>query len=552
MTCAYSQVIISGVVPHSYLPYAPCAGGTVNFYTMDTMPQFNHSLHYWSFGDGGTASAMTAQPMVSHVYTAPGTYLVTCTVWDTLYQFADSSAFYITVETTCNNSDLISGNTYHDDNGNGTQDPGEANWPYRFIHVQPGNGFLSSDANGNWAAPFPAGTYQFSCVVPLYQQMTEPSSGSYSVVSTGTGLNLSGNNFGFDSIPNNQDLRIHLGTIPPVPGFTRNYWLRYENVGTTTENATVTLDYDPSLIFVYADPGSTHTGNRITWTLPNLAPGASSLAFCQLTIPTNTVIGSMLSYTATINPIPNDVVPADNVHNLDMEVLSSYDPNDKAVMPAGLGATGDIAPGTRLTYTIRFQNTGNFAATDVVLRDTLDDDLDQSTLEIVGGSHPFTWHNDFGKLKFDFHNIMLPDSGSNEPGSHGLVTYRISPKSTSPLGTMLTNTAYIYFDFNAPVVTNTTLNTLATIVTGLQSVQELGLRVAPNPFSGSTMLYFDNVHADDFTLTLRDTQGKLVRKCEHITGGQYPLDANDLPAGLYIFTLQHGENIMASGKMIVQ
>jgi uncharacterized repeat protein (TIGR01451 family) len=289
------------------------------------------------------------------------------------------------------------------------------------------------------------------------------------------------------------DLRVHFSGIPPVPGFTRTYYLNYMNVGTTVLNATLTFDHDASLIYVGASNSGTHAGNTVTWNLGNLFPGDWGTVTCQLTIPVNTVIGTALPFQATISPIVGDVAPGDNVDGADMIVLSSYDPNDKAAVPAGVGNSGDIAPGTRLTYTIRFQNTGNFYATDVILRDTLDGDFDQSTLEVIGGSHPFTWHNDFGKLAFEFRNIMLPDSNTNEPGSHGHVVYRISPKSTLPLGTELTNTAHIYFDFNSAIVTNTTLNTLATLVAVQPGRNNIHLGVAPNPFNGSTMIRFDNL-----------------------------------------------------------
>jgi uncharacterized repeat protein (TIGR01451 family) len=58
------------------------------------------------------------------------------------------------------------------------------------------------------------------------------------------------------------------------------------------------------------------------------------------------------------------------------EVGSSYDPNDKAASPRGLGDDHYILPNEPLNYTIRFQNTGNDTAFTVVIRDTLDMDLD--------------------------------------------------------------------------------------------------------------------------------------------------------------------------------
>ncbi|MBP6721958.1 MAG: T9SS type A sorting domain-containing protein [Bacteroidia bacterium] len=535
----------------SYLPFTPCIGSPVMFYAVDTTGTFTQTMQWWDFGDGGMGQTYTGQP-ISHTYASPGTYLATFRAWDSLTWDWDSSFISIVVDSFCPNHDLISGVTYHDTNGNGTQDIGEPIWPNSTLNIQPGNHFLTSDANGNWAVNLPAGSYTFSCVPPIYHQVTEPSGITHTVVSGGTGAYHNGNNFGIDAIANMNDLRVSLVAIPPVPGFTRSYSIHYANLGTTYLSGSITFTYDPSLIFTWASGNGTQSGNTISWNVGNLMPGDQSAVVCDLTIPVNTVVGSTLAFQATINPIAGDVAPGDNVDGADMTVLSSYDPNDKAATPAGVGNSGDIAPGTQLTYKIRFQNTGNFYATDVMLRDTLDVDFDQSTLEVIGGSHPFTWHNDFGKLAFEFRNIMLPDSNTNEPGSHGHVIYRITPKSTLPLGTELTNTAHIYFDFNSAVVTNTTLNTLATLVAVQPGRNNIHLGVAPNPFNGSTMIRFDNLSGEKHTLTVRDITGKILLQDKGISGEQHELNASGLPAGIYLFNLESASGVVGSGKLIVQ
>jgi uncharacterized repeat protein (TIGR01451 family) len=536
----------------SYIPFTPCVGAPVMFSAIDTSGLYTQAYHYWNFGDGGSAWTWSSNPTTTHTYTAAGTYQVGISAWDSLSGGHDTSYTSITIDSVCANHDNISGKTYYDGNGNGAQDPGEPNWPNRLIQITPGPYYFTSDQNGNFSVNMTPGTYTLSCVPPTYHTVTEPVGNSYTVTSTGSGGLHPGNDFGLTPIANMNDLRVTFSGAPPVPGFTRNYYLYYSNVGTTVLNATLTFDHDGSLTFVSASNSGTHAGNTVTWNLGNLFPGDHGYVNCQLTIPTTAVIGSVLPFVATINPISGDVVPADNVDARDMIVLSSYDPNDKAVLPAGIGSSGDIAPGTRLTYTIRFQNTGTFAATNVVLEDTLDADLDQATLEVIGGSHPFTWHNDFGKLKFDFHNIMLPDSNANEPASHGHVVYKISPKSTLPLGTELTNTAFIYFDFNAPVVTNTTLNTLATPLAVNPGRNDIHLSVAPNPFNGNTTVRFDNPNDASHTLTVRDLSGRVLQVDRDIVGEMHALDGSMLSAGLYLFTLENNAGVVGSGKLIVR
>jgi len=138
-------------------------------------------------------------------------------------------------------------------------------------------------------------------------------------------------------------------------------------------------------------------------------------------------------------------------------ILCSYDPNDKLVSPDR--ASKRIYPEEGLTYTVRFQNTGNAEAINVCIKDTLDESLDYSTFQVISSSHDDflnTIITDDKNIDFSFVNINLPDSTSNVQESQGYVTYTISPRSDLSTCTSIENTVSIYFDFNPPIVTNTT------------------------------------------------------------------------------------------------
>ncbi len=144
-------------------------------------------------------------------------------------------------------------------------------------------------------------------------------------------------------------------------------------------------------------------------------------------------------------------------------VTNSLDPNDKLGTPIGLGEFGAIDVGIPLNFQIRFQNTGNDTAFRVVLVDTLSSVWDLSTFRETGHSHTCRWKIeglDNQTLKVWFDPILLPDSTTNRAASEGYFSYSVAPKQGLPLGTQLTNEADIYFDFNEPVRTNTTLHTL--------------------------------------------------------------------------------------------
>ena len=52
-------------------------------------------------------------------------------------------------------------------------------------------------------------------------------------------------------------------------------------------------------------------------------------------------------------------------------------------------------------------------------------------------------------------NIMLVDSTTSEPDSKGFIQFKVKPNSQFAAGDSIENEAYIFFDFNAPILTNT-------------------------------------------------------------------------------------------------
>jgi len=141
-----------------------------------------------------------------------------------------------------------------------------------------------------------------------------------------------------------------------------------------------------------------------------------------------------------------------------------------------------------LMYTIRFQNTGNDYARHVIIKDTIDANLDMSTFDIINSSHPDLLQvsiTDDRAVAFEFKGIYLPDSTTNEPASHGFINYSIKPNEGVPLNTEVNNTAYIYFDFNPAIVTNTTESIMVDEFPISKTIDhtELTIESYPNPTS---------------------------------------------------------------------
>ena len=261
--------------------------------------------------------------------------------------------------------------------------------------------------------------------------------------------------------------------------------------------------------------------------------------------------------TGYVNQFPND--DADPWVDIDCtQNTGSFDPNDKQGFPVGYGSERYIRPGTELEYLIRFQNTGTDTAFTVRIVDTLSLWLDPATIRASVSSHPYQFNlTGQGIAEFLFENILLPDSNVNLAASNGFVKFSIYPRVSAPLETLIENDAAIYFDFNEPVITNTTRhrlgeNFLMTVGAWQPQRPEYRVSVSPNPFSASARLEVKGLEsALPLHLQVFDLQGNVVHD-ETAAGPVLELKKGSLPTGLYLFRLDQKGVIVGSGKLMVK
>ncbi|MCW3103008.1 MAG: hypothetical protein JWO09_1448 [Bacteroidetes bacterium] len=279
-------------------------------------------------------------------------------------------------------------------------------------------------------------------------------------------------------------------------------------------------------------------GNVFTYNVPDFGNVNISSDFRLLfNTDTSAVIGDTVCLSVTVTTPAGDYNPGNDTYQVCMEVNNSYDPNLKEVYPV------NVEPGYQdwLTYTIHFQNTGNAPAMNIRLADTLDAHLDLETFEVINYSHYSTASLSGNALTFHFPHIMLPDSASDPEGSKGFVQYRIKPKAGLIAGTTIENTAYIYFDYNAPVVTNTTVNEFVEPLAVSAFAEDVNLSVYPNPGTGMYNVSLSGISGKVQKVEVYSLLGKLLLS-DQFAGSSTVIDLSAQPKGIYILRLNGSLN----------
>ncbi len=287
-------------------------------------------------------------------------------------------------------------------------------------------------------------------------------------------------------------------------------------------------------------------GNGQTWSFQvdqnPLHPGNSNpSSFVEL-------CGNASNWTPEVaNELPqNDADPIIDIYC--GVVVGSHDPNEKEGFPSGIGVENFIQANQQLQYVVRFQNTGTAVAYTVVVRDTLDANLNIFSVVPGVASHPYTFRM-YGQrvLEWTFNNILLADSTTDEPNSHGFLTFTVEQNpSLNPL-TKIYNQADIYFDFNEPVITNQTMHTIIDNHPILVSnskimVSDDVFEVYPNPTEEIATIEYHSETNKTCLLTISDMLGRaIVQKKLGIKKGKNIIPFQINAKGLFIINLFNSE-----------
>jgi len=286
-------------------------------------------------------------------------------------------------------------------------------------------------------------------------------------------------------------------------------------------------------------------GNVYTYSIPDFGYVNNATSFRLIFLTDTTALSdSLICVHVAVTPLSGDNNKFNNSYDYCYNVSNSMDPNFKEVYPVKL------MPGYNdyLKYMIHFQNTGTANAINIRILDTLDSKLDMSSFKVINYSHENNVTINDNILTVRFHDIQLPDSTTNPEGSKGFFQYCIKPKTNLSVGTKIINTAWIYFDYNAPIATNTTTNVFD--VTGINESynSNQSFFIYPNPAKNTITLLCPAAAIHNRQLSLTNIQGQLLIQ-QIIREEKSEIDITRLARGIYILKLEDDDKTEV-GKIV--
>ncbi|MFC7443644.1 DUF7619 domain-containing protein [Mesoflavibacter profundi] len=413
---------------------------------------------------------------------------------------------------------------------------------YPNLNIQIDNGsevdsFYSSDS-GIYYMPIQSGNYTITPQLenPVYFSVNPISN----IVNFPSDVSPSSQDYCITPNGNYNDLEVVIVPLEAArPGFDTDYKIVFKNKGTTTLSGILNLTYDDNhmdLVTVNPIADSQSTG-VLSFNYNLLLPFETREITFTMNLNTPTDVSypllgdDVLNFLATITPVDSDETPLDNTFALDQIVVNSYDPNDKTCLE---GETIDISRvGEFIHYLIRFENTGTANAVNIVVKDVIDaSKYDISSLVPLDASHNFyTRIRNGNEVEFIFENIQLPYDDANNDGH---VLFKIKTESSLVVGDTFTNQAEIYFDFNAPIVTN---NEITTVVEDNLSVQSYDLinkvKVFPNPTNNN--IFIEAIKGVEiYTIEVIDISGKELLRLKNVNN----CNLLGLTSGIYFLKIQ--------------
>ncbi len=521
-----------------YTNSTDCNGNGGSAY-IDTTLLDNYRIE-WSTGDTG--------PSITNLM--GGRYGIA--IVDSISECRLDSFFHIGVQPSCYS--ILSGKVVSDLQINCAS---PANYvPLVGVIVECSNGErVSTDQNGIYQFQVDTGTYTIT-VQNIRPTSLLPVCATNLIVSVDAYQQTYANNNFYFERTNDPDISLSMVKSTPSRGRTNTIDLQACNFDSAAANFSVSFNYTDLQTFTFSNPrySSIDTASKtVTWNFTGLESYECEEIRIWLDTKISTMVGDTIMYMAFTDSITTsiDVTPIDNELFCKAVVIGSYDPNDKLVTPIGRGTEGIIElSDTLLQYTIRFQNTGSDDAWYVRLEDQISEHLDLRTLKVIGASHDHeVSFNEDRNLFVVFDPIVLPPAMMDSVGSQGYFSFTIETTNDIEPADRIENTAAIYFDFNDPIITNTTVNTIRSTSSTRETTDQPSFVIFPNPTQGELTVQLQEEQQVE-SIHLISLDGRLLSALDFQGAGKaYKLDLKNIGIAQGIYTLRL---TLASGEVMHQ
>jgi hypothetical protein len=332
--------------------------------------------------------------------------------------------------------------------------------------------------------------------------------------------------------------------IDARPGFDAKYQLVFKNKGNQKLSGDVSLSFDESKIkYVAAVPNiSNQSINMLTWNYTNLLPFETRTIDITVNIQSNVNVGDILKFNAKITPETSDNLPKDNSFTYVQKVANTLGQNTITCLQGETIANTD----DYLHYKINFENIIEEDIKNVVIENEIDPNaFDLETIQILKSSNDVEVSLKKNILKFVYQGITLRRATAGNPktgGGTGGVLMKIIPKSTIISGNTLSNNANVFFDYNAPIGTNTASTLYLNSTLNIEDIKtDSSINIYPNPVKNIVNINANNIIQ---SIQLYDAQGRLLQ-IKYQDKNQTNLDLSTRAKGIYFLkiTTQNGVKI---------
>lgn len=434
---------------------------------------------------------------------------------------------------------LVPGRVYWDQDLDCQMGQNEPWLPHVRLDILPGNGSVWTNQNGEFAVMLEPGNYTFehSPQNPWYlNNLCQTGGIPVTVVADSNSLDVV---FG-DTVAQFIDIDVNISTNAINACFTNSQMISVCNNGTVAAYSVELFAQIPAFTGTSNPDMTALSDSTWTTTIGVIEPGQCvHFPFNGTTFCDSSMIGQVACLFAEITPSQVDIDSSNNQSYFCDSVGVSYDPNDIRVLSQsqeqGWRHQEYIDDDDVMTYMVRFQNTGTGPAYNVIVHNPLSSYLDHQSIEFVTASHDYYAQLLDGELRVHFLGIELPDSASDPLGSQGYFIYKIRQPLGNPLGTVIENQAEIFFDFNAPVATNTTDNEILAL-TGIDDVEMGEINLYPNPTTGELFIANSSPRNAIKGVEVLDTQGRMLLK--EVGSGISKIDMGQLSTGIYLIRME--------------